>query len=165
MLRGTMISLLLVSLPAGAKEREYGVHGGKSSYMRVRGYSEKGVKLPAGVGGWYAQLDVPGDGAKCTAELQDVSPMRSDFTPMAKWMEEVPNVGQSSTLTLDPSRYVGTHTYLVTLRCGLRQVSRSLVHLLNPTDVSLQQKFELAQKPGADELAPSEIVTVPKSSL
>ena len=51
------------------------------------------------------------------------------------------------------------------LRCGLRVVSRSLVHLLNPTDANLQQKFELAQKPAADEAAPSEIVTVPKSSL
>jgi hypothetical protein len=160
-----MISLLLVSSLAGAKEREYSVHGGKPAYMRVRGVSEKGVKLPAGAGGWYVELDMPGDGAKCNAELQDVSPMRSDFIPMAKWIEEVPNVGKSTTLTLDPSRYVGTHTYHLTLRCGLRLVSRSLVHLLNPTDEHLAQKFELAQKPEADETAPSEIVTVPKSAL
>jgi hypothetical protein len=156
-------SLLFISSLAGAKE--LGVHGGKASFMKVRGYAEKGVKLPAGVAGWYLEVDVPGDGAKCSAEMQDVSPTRSDFIPMAKWLEEVPNVGKSSTLTLDPSRYTGTHTYLVTLRCGLRQVSRSLVHLLNPTDEHLAQKFEMAQKPGADETEPSEIVTVPKSSL
>jgi hypothetical protein len=162
MTRGMIFALALWSTAAGAKERELSVHGGKSSYMRVRGYAEKGVKLPAGAGGWYVEVDVPGDGSHCNAEMRDVSPMPGH---LPKWVEELPNVGQSSTLTLDPSRYIGTHTYHLTVRCGMRLVSRSLVHLLNPTDENLQQKFELAQKPGADEAMPTEIVTVPKSSL
>jgi hypothetical protein len=147
---------------AGAKEREFGVHGGKASYMRVGGYAEKGVKLTAGVGGWYVTVDVPGDHAHCSAEMRDVSPMPGH---LPKWIEEVPNVGQTSLVTLDPARYVGTHTYHMTLKCGLRTVSTSLVHLLQPTDEKLQQKFEMAQKPGLDETLPSEIQTVPKTSL
>jgi len=152
----------LAGFSAGAKEREFTVHGGKSAFLRVRGYAEKGVKLPAGVGGWYIVVDVPGDGAHCNAEMRDVSPMPGH---LPKWIEEVPNVGQSSTITLDPARYDGTHTYHVTLRCGLRTISTSLVHLLQPTDEKLQQKFDLAQKPTADETGPSEIQTVPKTSL
>jgi hypothetical protein len=165
MARGMLFSLLLLSAgTAGAKEREFSVHGGKPAFLRVRGYQEKGVKLPAGVGGWYVTVDVPGDGARCNAEMRDVSPMPGH---LPKWIEEVPNVGQSSTVTLEPSRYLGTHTYHLTLRCGLRVVSKSLVHLLNPTDEKLQQKFELAQKPTADEAAAVDepIATIPKSSL
>jgi hypothetical protein len=145
--------------------KEMTVHGGKSAFLRVRGHAEKGVKLPAGAGGWYVDVDVPGDGSRCSAELQDVSPMASDLIPMPKWLEEVPNVGHSATVTLAPGRYLGTHTYHLTLRCGLRVVSKALVHLLNPVDESLQQKFEMAQKPTVDEVTPSEIVTVPKSAL
>ena len=163
MTRGILVSLLLLGGGVGlVKEREFGVHGGKAAFLRVRGMAEKGVKLPAGVGGWYLTVDVPGDGARCNAEMRDVSPMPGH---LPKWIEEVPNVAQSSLVTLDPGRYIGTHTYLVTVKCGLRQVSTSLVHLLAPTDEKLQQKFELAQKPSADEAQPTEIVTVPKSSL
>ena len=169
MLRGFIFMLVFVvcvALPVSAKELTgFTVHGGKPAYLKVRGYAEKGVKLTAGVGGWYVDIDVPGDGSKCSAEMLDVSPMPSDLIPMAKWIEEVPNVGHTSTLTLDPKRDLGTHTYHLTLRCGLRVVSKSLVHLLNPVDEALQQKFEMAQKPTADETTPSEIVTVPKSAL
>jgi hypothetical protein len=162
MVRGLLIFALAFASAADAKAREFTVHGGKSSYMRVGHYAEMGVKLPPGAGGWYVELDIPGDGSKCSAEMRDVSPMPGH---LPKWIEEVPNVGTSSTLTLDPSRYLGTHTYHVTLRCGLRVVSRSLVHLLNPADQHLAQKFELAQKPTSDESGPSEIEIVPKSSL
>jgi hypothetical protein len=165
MARGILISLLVMaSASAFAKDREFGVHGGKKAHLRVRGYQEKGVKLPAGVGGWYVTLDVPGDGARCNAEMRDVSPMPGH---LPKWIEEVPNVGRSSTVTLEPSRYLGTHTYHLTLRCGMRVVGKALVHLLNPTDESLQQKFELAQKPTAEEAAAKDepIATIPKSSL
>jgi hypothetical protein len=160
--RGIWFSLLIFCGAGVAKEREFSVHGGKAAYLRVRGMAEKGVKLPAGVGGWYLTVDVPGDGAKCNAEMRDVSPMPGH---LPKWIEEVPNVAQSSLVTLDPSRYIGTHTYLMTVKCGLRQVSTSLVHLLAPTDEKLQQKFEMAQKPSGDEAQPSEIQTVPKTAL
>ncbi len=159
------LALAAVGLMGGAaqaKDRELGVHGGKPSLLRVRGYAEKGLKLEAGVGGWYVTVDVPGDRSKCSAEMRDVSPMPGH---LPKWIEEVPNVGQSSTVTLDPARYLGTHTYHLTVRCGLRTISTSLVHLLAPTDEKLQQKFELAQKPGADEATSDEIQMIPKSSL
>ena len=43
-------------------------------------------------------------------------------------------------------------------------MSQALVHLLPPTDEKLAQKFDLAQKPTADE-SDDEIVTVPKGAL
>ena len=53
----------------------------------------------------------------------------------------------------------------MTLRCGLRQVSQSLVHLLAPTDENTQQRFDLAQKATPEELANEPITTIPKSAL
>ena len=160
---GSMVLLGAMAVSPAASAKELGVHGGKAATLRVRGVAEKAIKLPAGVGGWYLTLDVPGDGASCNAELRDVSPLPG---PIVKWVEKVPNLGESSTITLDPQRYLGTHTYQLQLRCGLRQLTRSMVHLLAPVDEATQVRFDLAQKaqPGEDSSA-EPILTVPKSSL
>ena len=114
------------------------------------------------MGGWYLTLQVPGDGARCAAELRDVSPLPG---MLPKWVESVPNVGASSTITLDPQRYLGTHTYQMTLRCGVRELSRAYVHLLPPADKKLKQQFDLAAQPSEDEATSDEIATIPKTAL
>jgi hypothetical protein len=157
------VLVLVVALTAPAFAKEYGVHGGKLGLMRVRGIAEQAVKLPAGVGGWYVTLDVPGDGARCSAELKDVSPIPGH---LPKWIEFVPNVGTSTTITLEPQRYLGTHTYQLSVRCGVRALSRAYVHLLAPTDEPTQQRFDLAQKASSEEDASADpIPVIPKSAL
>src|SRR5262245_25520147 len=141
------VLIALLGLSTAAQAKELTVSGGQPTTIRVRGISARSLKLPAGVGGWYLTLEVPGDGARCAAELRDVSPLPG---MLPKWVESVPNVGASSTITLDPQRYVGTHTYQMTLRCGVRELSRAFVHLLPAADVKLQQKLELQARPGND---------------
>ena len=145
-----------------ASAKEYGLHGGKEGALRVRGVAEKAVKLTAGVAGWYLTLDVPGDNARCSAELKDVSPIPGH---LPKWIESVPNVGTSTTITLDPERYLGTHTYRVSVRCGVRELSHGFVHLLPPVDEKTQQKFDMAQKASNEDTSSDPIPIIPKSAL
>jgi hypothetical protein len=163
-----MRSMMMLTLfccaaaPASAGAREYGVYGGKPGLMRIRGVAERAMHLPGGAGGWFLTLDVPGDGAPCSAELRDVSPLPG---PLLKWVERVPNVGTTATLALDPERYLGSHSYRLSLRCGMRELSRVVVHLLPRTDPKAEVRFDMAQKASDEESSTQPIAPVPKGEL
>jgi len=128
--------------------------------MSARGVAEGAVRLVPGVAGWYLTLDVPADASTCRAELRDVSPLPG---PLLKWVEEVPNFAATTTLLLDPQRYLGSHTYRLSLRCGLREIAGGLVHLQSPVDPGLLRRFDLERRAAASER--TEIAIVPKGAL
>jgi hypothetical protein len=126
--------------------------------MSARGVVDGVVRFTPGVAGWYLTLDMPADRSSCRAELRDVSPVPG---PLPKWIEEVPNVAATTTLLLEPSRYAGTHTYRMTLICGLREIARGLVHLAAPRDGAILQHFTV-ERASAPEPA-SEIAIISRA--
>src|SRR4051812_1718144 len=86
----------------------------------------KNVRLAATVDGWFLPVEVPRKGAACRVELRDVAPVRGR---VPTWVERVEGQAPTVTLWLDAERYVASHTYRMTLRCGLHDVARGLVHL------------------------------------
>jgi hypothetical protein len=140
----------------------YGLQNVRSTEMRVSGIVQEGVRVTAGVGGWYMTFAIPSDGSSCSAELKDVSPGVPGALP--KWVEWVPSTSTTSTIVLDPARYLSTHTYSMTLRCGLRELQKAFVHLLAPTDPGMREQFTVAHK-GDPDSSFEEIAITPKSQL
>jgi hypothetical protein len=151
-----LLGTLLVS--SAAQARNFGIHA--TGTLSVRGVAERSVRLQPGVAGWYLTLDVPADASTCRAELVDVSPMPG---PLLKWVEQVPNFAASTVIPLPPARYIGSHTYHVTLRCGLRELAHGLVHLMAPSDAATLKHFDLERAQPHEDAA--EIAIVPKGSL
>jgi hypothetical protein len=119
-------TLLLVGLlvASTAQAKNYGLHATGSTSLR--GVAQASVRLQPTADGWFLPLALPPNGTTCRVELADVSPVPG---PLLKWVERVELNAPSVTLWLDPERYVASHTYRMTLRCGVHAVSRGLVHL------------------------------------
>jgi hypothetical protein len=81
------------------------------------------MSLGGTVDGWFLPVALPPNGTSCRVELTDVA------QPRLKWVERVELNAPKVTLWLDRERYVASHTYRMTLRCGPREVGRGLVHL------------------------------------
>lgn len=152
-------TLLVVGLLATgtAQANHYGLHATGS--MSVRGVAEASVRLQPTVDGWFLPLAVPPNGTACRVELKDVSPVPG---PLLKWVERVEMNAPSVTLWLDPERYLASHTYRMTLRCGLHDVARGLVHLAAPADPRALQRFRFSPGTGAEA---GEMAIAPKGAL
>ncbi len=157
-LAALLLAVLALGTSSPALARNYGIRA--TGTLAVHGVTEASVRLSPGVAGWYLQLDVPADASTCRAELVDVSPLPG---PLLKWVEQVPNFAASVTVPLDPQRYIGSHTYHLTLRCGLRELAHGLVHLQSSSEARLLQRFSV-ERASAHEDA-GELAIVPKGSL
>lgn len=154
----TTLLLAGLLLSTTAQARNYGIHATGS--MSVRGVTELSVRLAPTVDGWFLPLEVPTGRSACLVELRDVSPLPG---ALPKWVERIESSAPAVTLWLDPERYLASHTYRMTLRCGLHEVARGLVHLVRPTDPKTLQRFNL-ERPGRTE-GPGEIAIAPKGAL
>jgi hypothetical protein len=160
----TLTALAVVLLATStAHARPYGIRA--DGRLSARGVADKAVRLQPGVAGWYLMLDVPSGadavGQTCRAELRDVSPVPG---MLLKWVEPVPNVAETTIVHLDPKRYLGSHTYRMTLTCGLREVATGLVHLKTPVDHKIRAYFEIEHGAG-QPVEDAEIAMVPKGHL
>ncbi len=144
--------------PATTAPRELGLR--TEGFMRVRGVPDASVKIAAGESGWALDVELPEGGARCRAELRDVSPIPGH---LLKWIEWLPTDAPRATLTLDPKRYLASHTYRWSLRCGLHEVQHAYVLLLAPTNPEVQTRFDLDDGVAAD--GKTEIAPVPKGQL
>ena len=144
---GSLLGTLVFGVfgPGVAEARGYGLRA--TTTMSSRGVEQPAVKLVPGVAGWYLVLDLPGDGKTCKADLKDVSPLEG---PLPKWQEPVPNWAAHTTVLLSPDRYVASHTYRMTLTCGMHELAVGLVHLQVPSDEKVQMRFQLKNDEGTE---------------
>jgi hypothetical protein len=150
---------LVVFLALGEPHAGYGIR--TDGTMAVRGVADEYAKVAGTATGWTLPVDLPGDGGRCRTELRDVSPIPGH---LLKWVEWLDNAAPRTALKLDARRYVGSHTYHMSIHCGLREIQHAYVHLLALPDEVRPARFEL-DGGKSKEADATEILTVPKGQL